>query len=177
MRSLMMVSSEDLETHAGHLLSSRAEEFHACELIHVNALPNLRATITQQPAREAMDIYIFGSVVGAAVLLAILISFYILYQHSRRTRRRLVMEGLDGYFQSDVPADQLGKRMRELAGRHFMRGAELYSLVIAAFQSAVDARLGHKTLSEQDEKKLLSLLAALKKEFGLTDFYRIKASD
>ena len=58
-----------------------------------------------------------------------------------------------------------------------MRGAELYSLVIAAFQSAVDARLGHKALSEQDEKKLLSLLAALKKEFGLTDFYRIKASD
>ena len=123
-----------------------------------------------------MDIDIFGSVVGAAALLAILISFYIVYQRSRRTRRRLVMERLDGYFQGDVPADQLGKRMRELAGRHFMRGAELYSLVIAAFQGAVDARLGHKT-SEQDEKKLLSLLAALKKEFGLTDFYRIKASD
>src|SRR6516162_7160010 len=127
MRSLMMVSSDDSETHAGHLLSSRAEEFHACELIHVNALPNLQVTITQhrRVKAQAMDIYIFGSVVGAAVLLAILISFYIVYQRSRRTRRRLVMERLDGYFQGDVPADQLGKRIREIAGRHFMRGAEL----------------------------------------------------
>ena len=120
-----------------------------------------------------MDIDIFGSVVGAAVLVAILISLYFVYQRSRRTRRRLVMESLDEYFEGDVPADQLGKHMREIAGRHFMRGTELYSLVIAAFQGAVDARLGHKT-SEQDEKKLLSLLAALKKEFGLTDFYRIE---
>ena len=124
-----------------------------------------------------MDIDIFGSVVGAAVLVAILIFIYFVYQRSRRTRRRLVMESLDEYFEGDVPADQLGKRIREIAGHHFMRGTKLYSLVIAAFQSAVDARLGHKTLSEQDKKKLLSLLAALKKEFGLTDFYRIKASD
>jgi hypothetical protein len=124
-----------------------------------------------------MDIYVFGSVVGAAVLVAILISFYFVYQRSRRTKRRLVMERLEGYFQGDVPADQLGKRIREIAGRHFVRDAELYSLVIAAFQGAVDARPHHKTLSEQDEKKLLSLLAALKKEFGLTDLYRIKASD
>ena len=120
-----------------------------------------------------MDIDIFGSVVGAAVLVALLISIYFVYQRSRRTRRRLVMESLDEYFEGDVPADRLGKRIRELAGHHFMRGTELYSLVIAAFQGAVDARLGHKT-SEQDEKKLLSLLAALKKEFGLTDFYRIE---
>jgi hypothetical protein len=42
----MMVSSDDSETHAGHLLSIRVEEFHACELIHVNALPNLQVTIT-----------------------------------------------------------------------------------------------------------------------------------
>ena len=123
-----------------------------------------------------MDIDRFGSVVVAPALVAILIFIYFVYQRSRRIRRRLVMELLEGYFQGDVPADQLGKRIREIAGRHFMRGTELYSLVIAAFQGAVDARLGHKT-SEQDEKKLLSLLAALKKEFGLTDFYRIKASD
>ena len=83
------------------------------------------------------------------------------------------MERLEGYFQGDVPADQLGKRIREIAGHRFMRGTELYSLVIAAFQGAVDARLGH-TLSEQDKKKLLSLLAVLKKEFGLPDFYRIE---
>jgi hypothetical protein len=122
-----------------------------------------------------MDIYVFGSVVGAAVLVAILISFCFVYRRSRRTRRRLVMERLEGYFQGDVPAEQLGKRIREIAGRHFVRDTELYSLVIAAFQGAVDARPRHKALS--DEKKLLSLLAALKKEFGLPDLYRIKASD
>jgi hypothetical protein len=90
-------------------------------------------------------------IVGAAVLVAILISFYLVYQRSRRTRRRLVMERLEGYFQGDVPAEQLGKRIREIAGRHFVRDTELYSLVIAAFQGAVDAR-PDQTLS--DEKKL-----------------------
>jgi len=121
-----------------------------------------------------MDTDIFGSVVVAPVLVAILISIYFVYQRSRRIRRRLAVELLEEYFHGDVPVDQLGKRIREIAGRDFMRGTELYSLVIAAFQGAVDAKLGHKTLSEQDEKKLLSLLAVLKKEFGLTDFYRIE---
>jgi len=59
-----------------------------------------------------MDIDRFGSVVVAPALVAILIFIYFVYQRSLRIRRRLVMELLEGYFQGDVPADQLGKRAR-----------------------------------------------------------------
>ena len=59
-----------------------------------------------------MDIDRFGSVVVAPALVAILIFIYFIYQRSLRIRRRLVMELLEGYFQGDVPADQLGKRAR-----------------------------------------------------------------
>ncbi len=117
-----------------------------------------------------MDIDIFGSVVGAAVLVGILISIYFVYQRSCRTMRRLVRERLEGYFQGDMPADQLGKRIREIAGRHFIQGTELYSLVIAAFQGAVDARLSHKTLSEQDEKKIVELVGGFEERVWTDGF-------
>ena len=57
----------------------------------------------------------------------------------------------------------------------FIQSTEFYSLVIAAFQRAVDANLEHRPHSRDDERKLLSLLAALKNEFGLTDRYQIEA--
>jgi hypothetical protein len=48
-------------------------------------------------------------------------------------------------------------------------------LATAAFHGAVDAKLEHQAHSEEDERKPLGLLAALKKEFGLTDLYQIEA--
>jgi hypothetical protein len=72
-----------------------------------------------------------------------------------------------------MPVDQLGQCARKIASRHLTGTSEFYSLAIAAFQSAVDAKLAHLH-SEEDERKLLSLLAALKNEFGLTDRYQIE---
>jgi hypothetical protein len=85
------------------------------------------------------------------------------------------MELFNGYFRGDVPADQLGVRAaRQIANRYFTGSAECFSLAVAAFQSAVDARLAHQPHSEERQKKLLRMLAALKNEFGLTDRYLIE---
>ena len=125
-----------------------------------------------------MDSDMFSVIVWAVALIGLLISFCLSWWRRRqRTKRLLMKDLLKAYFQNDMPANELRSRIRKIGNYYFNRSTELFALVIAAFQSAVDARLGHKALSEQDEKKLLSLLAALKKEFGLTDFYRIKASD
>jgi hypothetical protein len=115
-------------------------------------------------------------IVWGAFLVGILISIYFAYRRRRlHTKRQLVMELLKEYFQGDMPADQLGQRTREIADQHFLHSAEFYSLAIAAFQGAVDAKLASQAHSKEDESKLLSLLAALKKEFGLTDLYQIEA--
>ena len=53
----------------------------------------------------------------------------------------MLMDLLKGYFKGDVPADQLGRRAREIVSRHFTRSDEFYSLAVAAFQRAVDATL------------------------------------
>jgi len=115
-------------------------------------------------------------IVWGAFLVGILISIYFAHRRRRRrTKRLLMMELLKRYFQGDMPADQLGQRTREIADYHFIRSAEFYSLAIAAFQGAVDAKLASQAHSKEDERKMLSLLAALKKEFGLTDLYHIEA--
>jgi hypothetical protein len=123
-----------------------------------------------------MDSDVLSIIVGGAVLVAILIVIsFIHYRRRRSIKMARIMELLNRYYQGDLPLDQLGKRTREIANRHFMRSAELYSLVIAGFQDTVDAMLARQVRSKEDERKLLSLLAALKKEFGLTDRYRIDA--
>jgi len=123
-----------------------------------------------------MDSDTFSSIVWGAVLVGILMSIcFAHYRRRRSAKRALIVELLKQYFQGDMPPDQLGKRTRETADRHFMGSAELYSLVIAAFQGTVDAMLARQAHSKEDEKKLLRLLAALKKEFGLTDRYQTEA--
>ena len=123
-----------------------------------------------------MDSDTFSGIVWGAVLVVILVSICLArYRRRRSTKRALIAELLKRYFQGDMPPDQLGKRTREIAGRHFIGSAELYSLVIAAFQGSVDATLARQANSEADEKRSLRLLAALKKEFGLTDRYQIEA--
>ncbi len=114
-------------------------------------------------------------IVWGILLLGILITTLLAYRSRRlRAKRLSLMELFNGYFRGDMPADQIGQRVRQIASRHFMGGAEFFSLTIAAFQNAVDARLSHQPHSEERQKKLMGLLAALKNEFGLTDRYQIE---
>jgi hypothetical protein len=113
--------------------------------------------------------------VWAVVLLGILIWLFVAYWSRRLHTKRVLLTNLfNGYFRGDVPADQLGQRTRQIASRHFMGSGEFYSLVVAAFQHAVDAGRAHQPHPEEQHKKLLRLLAALKNEFGLTDRYLIE---
>jgi hypothetical protein len=97
------------------------------------------------------------------------------WRRQLRTERSLTTELLKGYFQGHMPAHQLGQRTREITTLHFLRSATFYSLVISAFQGAVDAEVIGQAHAKEDERKLMSLLAALKKEFGLADLYQIEA--
>jgi hypothetical protein len=111
-------------------------------------------------------------IVWGVVLLGILLWLLLAYWSRRlRTKRMLLTDLFNGYFRGDVSADQLGPRTRQIASRHFMGGAEFYALAIAAFQDAVDAMRARQPHPEEQQKKLLRLLADLKKEFGLTDRY------
>jgi hypothetical protein len=122
-----------------------------------------------------MDNDTFSSIVWGAALVGILISIYFARRRRwRRSNRLLIMELLKRYFQGDMPADQLGKRTREITDHHFMQNDEFHSLAVAAFQRTVDANFIHQPHSREDERKLLGLLAALKLEFGLTDLYQVE---
>jgi hypothetical protein len=122
-----------------------------------------------------MDSDTIISIVRGALLAGIVVFIYFAYRHRRmRAKRLMMMDLLKRYFQGGVPADQLGPRSREIASRHFIQSPEFYSLAIAAFQGATDAELAHEGHSEEDERKLMRLLAALKNEFGLTDRYQIE---
>jgi hypothetical protein len=117
----------------------------------------------------------FSSIVWGVALVGILISFCFAHWRRRRdTKRLLIKELLKRYFQNDMRASELVNSVRETGGYSFMRGAELHSLVIAAFQSAVDEKPAHPSNLKDRESKLLSQLAVLKKEFGLTDLYQIE---
>ncbi len=119
-------------------------------------------------------------VIGAAVAAAVIFIWAAFWRRRFRTQR--LVKGLLGeYFNSDMPPDQLGKRSRDIASRHFLLSPEFYSLAIAAFQSAFDAKFPRRAPSEdanhprlEDESKLVRRLAALKNEFGLTDRYRFE---
>jgi hypothetical protein len=92
-----------------------------------------------------------------------------------RLDRLLVIDLLRSYFKDDMPANQLGRRTREIVSEHFTYSDEFYSLVVSAFQTAVDATFAQQPYTEQAERKLLSAMAALKREFGLTDRYQLEA--
>jgi hypothetical protein len=123
-----------------------------------------------------MEIDTISTIISAALLAGVLI--FLFFAHLRRRhhmKRLLLMELLKGYFKGDVPADQLGQRARSIVSQHFTRSDEFYSLAVAAFQSAVDTNLAQQTHTKQSERRLLSLLADLKNEFGLTDLYQVEA--
>ena len=115
-------------------------------------------------------------IISAALLVIALI--VLLMGHLRRRHRLdrlLVIDLLRSYFKDDMPANQLGRRTREIVSEHFTYSDEFYSLVVSAFQTAVDATFAQQPYTEQAERKLLSAMAALKREFGLTDRYQVEA--
>jgi len=114
-------------------------------------------------------------ILEAAILVAVLVFAYLAYRRRRlRAKGGRIAELLKGYFQNGVTADQLGRRMREIVDSRFQGSPTFYALTVAAFQDAVNAKLAAPAYSEQDERKLLSMLAAAKREFGLTDRYQIE---
>ena len=122
-----------------------------------------------------MDSDIFSGIVWAAALIGLLIYFCLSqWRRRQRTKRLLIRELLKSYFQTDMPANELRSRIREIGNYYFTRSTELYALVIAAFQGAVDEKLARQENFKEGERKLLSRLATLKKEFGLTDLYQIE---
>jgi hypothetical protein len=112
---------------------------------------------------------------GALLAAALIILFVGHLRRRHHLERLLVVDLLKSYFKGEVPANQLGQRTREIVSRHFTRSDEFYSLAVAAFQTAVDATLTQQTHTEQGERTLLSAMATLKHEFGLTDLYQVEA--
>ncbi len=119
-------------------------------------------------------------VAGLALAAAFILIWLVYWQRRIRTRR--LVEGILGeYFNSDMPPDQLGRRSRDVASRRFLLSPEFYSLAVAAYQSAFDAKFPKYARSQdanharlEDDSRLMRRLAALKKEFGLTDRYRFE---
>ncbi len=111
--------------------------------------------------------------VGAAALVAaLLVAAYIIRWHRLRETKRRMGECLAGYFNGDLPLDQLARRAQEIASRRFMGSPECQALVQAAFQRSAEAKLGGKAHSLEIEKQLLTALAAVRSEFGLPDRYQ-----
>jgi hypothetical protein len=110
--------------------------------------------------------------VGAAALVAALlvVAYVIRWFRLRQTKRRMG-EFLAGYFDGDLPFDQLARRAREAASRSFLGSPECQALVQAAFQRSAEAKLAGKAYSLETERKLLTALADVKSEFGLPDRY------
>jgi len=123
-----------------------------------------------------MDTDTIPLIVSAVVLAAVLVGVYV--AHRRRQhhfKRQLMMELFKSYFNGDVPADQLGRRTQQIVSQHFVQSPEFYSLAVAAFQGAMDAKLTRRPFAEEDERKLFGLMATLKNVFGIPDLYRIEA--
>ena len=115
-------------------------------------------------------------IISGVLLAAALVFLFVGHMRRRHhLKRRLLMDLLKSYFKGDVPAKELRRRTREIASQHFTRSNEFYSFVISAFQSAIDAAHTQQTIPNKDERKLLSAMAALKREFGLTDLYQVEA--
>ena len=111
--------------------------------------------------------------IGVAALVAVLLVVAYVVRGSRlRETNRRIGECLAGYFNGDLPLDQLARRAREVASRSFMGSPECQALVQAAFQRAAEAKLVGKAHSLDTEKELLAALAAVRAEFGLPERYQ-----
>jgi hypothetical protein len=114
-------------------------------------------------------------ILEAAILaVALIIAFFAYRRRRLRAKGVRISNLLNEYFQDGMTADELGGRMQKIANRHFWGAPAFYGLTVAAFQSAIDATRARQTHSEEDERKLISMLAAAKRQFGLTDRYQIE---
>jgi predicted urease superfamily metal-dependent hydrolase len=115
-------------------------------------------------------------IISAVLLAAALIVLFVGHLRRRnRLKRQLVMDLLKSYFKGDVAANQLGRRAREIVSVQYTYSDEFYALVVSAFQAAVDTTFARQPHTAQADRKLLSAMAALKQEFGLTDRYQVEA--
>ena len=73
-----------------------------------------------------------------------------------------------------MPVGQLGQRARAIASREFFGGPGYFSLAASAFQPATDVKRSKQANSKEDEDELMRLLADLKREFGVTDRYKLE---
>ena len=108
----------------------------------------------------------------AALIVVLLVAAYIIRWLRLRQTKQLMGECLTGYFNGDLPLDQLARRAQEVANRRFMGSPECQALVQAAFQRSAEAKLAGKAHSLEIERQLLNALADVKSEFGLPDRYR-----
>ena len=113
-------------------------------------------------------------ILEGAILVVVLIYVFFAYRRRRlRAKGVMILELLKEYFGDGMTSSELGRRMREIASRRFCGTSTFYGLTVAAFQSAVNAKLAHQD-SEEDERKLMTMLAAAKREFGLADRNQIE---
>src|SRR5271166_4003825 len=109
------------------------------------------------------------------VVAALAAAIVLLVNRYRQLRARgPMMELLNAYFRGEASLDQVARRAREMAPRHFTSGPEFQSLAVAAFQHAASERLMGKPHTMKDEAELLKMLAAVRNEFGLPERYRIE---
>ena len=109
---------------------------------------------------------------AAAIFAAIVIAGYLIYRFMFG-RARANMHALFGaYFRGEMTPKELGRRARTLPGHGLLGSSELLALAAAAFQGAVDEKLGRKAQAAEETNKLLRTLADLKLELGLPDLYQ-----
>ncbi len=116
--------------------------------------------------RTAINVGV-AALVGAAVIVA-----YVVRTVRLREMRRRMEEFLAGYFNGDLPLDQLARRAHEVASRRFIGSPECHAVVQTAFQRAAEAKLVGKAHTQEVEKKLLTALSAVRSEFGLPERYK-----
>ncbi len=105
----------------------------------------------------------------AAIVVAALVCAHVVSRHRRNRMKRLVGDLLEAYFDGRTAPHLVASRAREIASARFLASADFFALAHAAFQHAADAKLAQKRYSREDERKLLSLSAALANEFGLPE--------
>ena len=116
------------------------------------------------------------AIVWGLVALGAILAFVIYWSCRLRAARRidkLLDELLEEYFQGRMPVGQLGQRARAIASRRFFGGPTFLSLAASAFQHATDVKRA-KQANSKEEEELVRLFGDLKREFGVTDRYKLE---
>ena len=112
------------------------------------------------------------AIVWGLVALGAILAFVIYWNRRLRTAQR-IGDLLEEYFQGRMPVGQLGQRARAIASRGFFGGPMFLSLAASAFQQATDVKRA-KQANSKEEEELVRLFGDLKREFGVTDRYKLE---